>query len=391
MLNRTLRRARFPLLYAGFYLVIGAVVARVSNALALADAAPIIAGIGVFVAIALLRDTGISSLREHPAVYLGLQTVIAASLLALEPDLDFLALLFVVLSLQAVLLLSEKSGYLWLFGLALLTLLLFLINRAPGDAIAFTLTYCAAYVFVDLLAKAVVESETARERSEGLLAELRDKEATSRELAVSEERNRLAREIHDTLAQGLTGIVLQLEAAEQSLTDAPAEAASRIGRATSLARESLQEARRSVWNLLPRALEERGVEDALRDEVRRFAAEGQERTSFNVHGERLHLTSEVEKALLRVCQESLNNVRKHAAASEVSVMLSYRSDCVQLRVVDNGVGIEASAREANRAAQGRGLAGMEERARILRGTFVAGRAEPKGTLVQIEIPLAGAG
>ena len=95
------------------------------------------------------------------------------------------------------------------------------------------------------------------------ITELKQAEEALRDLAVLEERNRMAREIHDTLAQGFTGIVLQLEAGEQALEQSPADVTDHIARAKGLARESLQEARRSVWNLLPQALEERPLDGAL--------------------------------------------------------------------------------------------------------------------------------
>ncbi len=107
----------------------------------------------------------------------------------------------------------------------------------------------------------------------------------TRELAVLEERNRMAREIHDTLAQGFTGIVVQLEAAEQALDDRPDEVPDHLSRAKNLGRESLQEARRSVWDLLPQALEGRALDDALENEVHRFDAERQERATFTVSGD----------------------------------------------------------------------------------------------------------
>jgi signal transduction histidine kinase len=389
MTVRLLPRVRLPLLYGGLYLLIVASAARVPSELSFSDTVPIEVGIGLFACIAIARDSRWTALSRQPVLYLSVQTVIATTLLVVEPDVDTLALLYVVLSLQAVLLLPQTRGYFWLLGLGLLTVAIFFAFYDPEDAVPYIFTYCAAYIFTGVLATAVVESEAARTRTEALLAELREKEAALRELAVSEERNRLAREIHDTLAQGFTGIVLQLEAAEGSIEDAPEEAAGRLARAKSLARESLQEARRSVWNLLPRALEDRTVEEALRDEVRRFAAEGQERTSFNVRGERMHMASEVQTALLRVCQESLTNVRKHAAATEVSVTLSYEGDSVRLQVLDNGVGIDSGAERGGGSDRGRGLAGMAERAQILGGRFLAEQAESGGTRVFLEIPLAG--
>jgi signal transduction histidine kinase len=391
MAVRLLPRVRLPLLYGGLYLLIVAAAARAPGELSFSDAAFIEAGIGLFACIAIARDSGWTVLSRRPVLYLSLQTAIATTLLGIEPEVDTMALLYVVLSLQAVLLLPQTRGYLWLLGLSVLTFAIFFAFYDPAEAISYSFTYCAAYIFTGVLATAVVESDAARATSEGLLVELREKEAALRELAVIEERNRLAREIHDTLAQGFTGIVLQLEAAEESIGDAPKEAAARLARAKSLARESLQEARRSVWNLLPQALEDRTVEEALRDEVRRFAAEGQERTSFNVRGERTHLAVEVQTALLRVCQESLTNVRKHAEATEVSVTLSYETDSVRLQVLDNGVGIDSSVGRAGGSDRGRGLAGMEERAHILGGRFLAEETEAGGTRVLIEIPLAGVG
>jgi hypothetical protein len=142
------------------------------------DAAVILCGVGLHDS-AILRDLGVSPTGAS-AIYLSVQTLIAAVLLIIEPDLDFIALLFVVLSLQSVLLLSERSGYLWLLAFSLLTVVLFFTSRSPGDVIAFGSTYCAAYIFFGLLGKAVVESEKARETSEGLLAELKEKEASLR-------------------------------------------------------------------------------------------------------------------------------------------------------------------------------------------------------------------
>jgi signal transduction histidine kinase len=389
MALRLLPRVRLPLLYGGIYLLIIAAAARVPSEISFSDAVVVEAGIGLFACIAIARDSGRTALSRRPVLYLSLQTVIATTLLGIEPDVDTLALLYVVLSLQAVLFLPQARGYFWLLGLSLLTVAVFFAFYDPEDAIPYIFTYCAAYMFTGVLATAVVEAAAARARSEGLLAELREKEAAQRELAVSEERNRLAREIHDTLAQGFTGIVLQLEAAEESIEDSPQEAAARLARAKSLARESLQEARHSVWNLLPQALEQHTVEEALRNEVRRFAAEGQQRTSFSVRGDRMHLAPEVQTALLRVCQESLTNVRKHAAASEVRVTLSYQVDSVRLQVLDNGVGIASSAGRLDGSDRGRGLAGMEERALILGGSFLAEETESGGTRVLVEIPLAG--
>ncbi len=204
----------------------------------------------------------------------------------------------------------------------------------------------------------------------------------TRELTMLDERNRMAREIHDTLAQGFTGIVLQLEAAEQSLPDSPASTAAHIDRARKLARESLAEARRSVWALRPTVLERRTVADALRSEVRSLQDEGQLEATFAVSGSDPGLHTEIEEALLRVCQESLTNVRRHANATAVEVRLEFENDRVKLTIRDNGAGFDRRA-----VKQGCfGLLGIDERAHRCGGTAHVSSAPGEGTLVEIDIP-----
>ncbi len=193
----------------------------------------------------------------------------------------------------------------------------------------------------------------------------------ARGLAVLDERNRMAREIHDTLAQGFTGIVLQLEAGQQVLGDEQPEAAGHLERAKALARESLVEARRSVWDLLPQGLEEESLTEALEGEVDRFDGRGTEAVTFEVTGEPITTSSEVGAALLRICQEALMNVRKYAEASLVEVVLAYRKDSVKLTIRDNGAGFaqEGLPTSGGEASGGFGLTSMRQRARLLGETL----------------------
>ena len=221
---------------------------------------------------------------------------------------------------------------------------------------------------------------TERKQAEQTLLE------QTRELAVLGERNRFAREIHDTLAQGFTGIVLQLEAAEQVLGANAPEVQDHMARAKGLARESLQEARRSVWDLLPQALEQLPLDSAIREEVRRrFNGQG----SFSVSGEQRPLSPSVQTALLRICQEALANVSRHAAATRVSVKMAFHPDAVNLEVRDNGIGFDRTGAGGNdEPGGGFGLMGMEQRARQLGGTIVVDSEKGKGTVVEARIPTA---
>jgi signal transduction histidine kinase len=216
----------------------------------------------------------------------------------------------------------------------------------------------------------------------------------ARELAVLGERNRMAREIHDTLAQGFTGIILQLEAAEQAQEAAEQaqeegtkELLDHLNRAKRLARDSLQEARRSVWNLLPHALEQFPLEDALLGEVQKFGADISIKASFQVSGEQKEIPLEVQTALLRICQESLSNIKKHANASEVTVQLSYNPDAVFLDIQDNGQGFDHMRAALVTQQGGFGLNSMEQRARLLGGTLKVNSRQGFGTKVEARIPI----
>jgi PAS domain S-box-containing protein len=209
----------------------------------------------------------------------------------------------------------------------------------------------------------------------------------TRELAVLGERNRMAREIHDTLAQGFTGIILQLEAAEQAQEGNPSEVAEHINRAKNLARNSLQEARRSVWNLLPHALEQLSLDAALREEVSKFSAEGHAKASFELVGQRKELPSETQTALLRICQESLSNIKKHARASHVSVTLTYTPEAVCLNVEDDGEGFDPDQLNGVSEQGGFGLTGMGQRVKLLKGTLEITSHKSQGTLVTARVPI----
>ena len=212
--------------------------------------------------------------------------------------------------------------------------------------------------------------------------------AQARELAVLEERNRMAREMHDTLAQGFTGIVLQLEAAEQVLGDDVDETLEHLSRARQLARDSLNEARRSVWNLRPRALEQATLADAIRQSLDDYVADGRIEGSFAVEGTVRPLPAEAENTLLRIAQESLTNLRKHAHADHVWVALVYGSEIITLTIRDDGVGFDPSAPPASRhVGGGLGLVGMRERAQAI-GAHVQVDSQPgEGAQILVSLPV----
>ncbi len=209
-------------------------------------------------------------------------------------------------------------------------------------------------------------------------------------MAVVEERNRMAREIHDTLAQGFAGIILQLEAAEQAsgehAIDDPVYR--HINRAKSLARENLNEARRSVWNLRTQSVEEVNLPEALNQEIMKFNKSSDIRAHYTVEGEKRELPGEISTGMLRICQESLANIRKHSQATEVNITLSFERGLVKVTVQDNGKGFNpvVLGRKREGKSSGFGLISMQERTRNLGGTFEIQSEEGQGTLITVSIP-----
>jgi signal transduction histidine kinase len=206
------------------------------------------------------------------------------------------------------------------------------------------------------------------------------------------ERQRLAHEIHDTLAQGFTSIVTQLEAADQVLATAPDVAREHLDRARRTARDNLTEARRTVEALRPQPLERAALSEALRDVVDRWRAGHGEpiAVSITVDGQPSTAPPDTDAALLRVAQEALTNVARHAGATRVDLTLSYLDDLVLLDIADDGVGFAADAVTGGSVeAGGYGLLAMRERMLGVGGDLVVESAPGDGTTVAARIPLPG--
>ena len=201
---------------------------------------------------------------------------------------------------------------------------------------------------------------------------------------VVEERTRIAREIHDTLAQGFTGIVIQLEVAEDVLTEQPETARLHVLRARTLARESLAEARRSVWALRPLALGADDLGYAFLHLVRKLTEESGTQIGFTLRGVLRPLSQDVEHHLLRIGQEALTNALKHARATEIRVTLTCATDRLELRVEDRGEGFEP---DSPTHRPGLGLRGMQERADSLGGKLSISSERGEGTRVEVVVPL----
>jgi len=195
------------------------------------------------------------------------------------------------------------------------------------------------------------------------------------------ERQRLAGEIHDTLAQGFSSILMLIQAADAQLEHAPGNARAQLALAAQTARENLAEARTLVTGLASAQLQAGTLTDALRRLTERSAAELGIRASFDASGPERPLDAATEVVLLRTGQEALANVRKHASAVQVAVRLRYAGDQVQLEVTDDGVGFDPAVVNG-----GYGLRGMRVRVAEAGGSVTVASAPGKGTSVLAEVP-----
>jgi signal transduction histidine kinase len=206
----------------------------------------------------------------------------------------------------------------------------------------------------------------------------------SREAAVIAERNRMARDIHDTLAQGFTGVIVQLEAAADATSRRLAdEADEHLRRARDLARDSLREARRSVQALRPTALLNQDLSEALKNLIREMTAGTKLRAEFLLQGEARQLSAELEDELLRIGQEVLTNTLRHADATEFNAVLMFGPQELRLELCDNGCGFDPHAKH-----DGFGLLGIRERIEGRGGRLTIHSTPNKGTTVSIIAPTA---
>jgi signal transduction histidine kinase len=235
---------------------------------------------------------------------------------------------------------------------------------------------------INELAESNEKLATALDENAGLHEQLL---AQAREAGVFDERQRMAREIHDTLAQGLTGIITQLQAADRAADD---EGRRRhLGQVHALAKDSLMEARRSVQALRPEPLVDSRLPEAVSELGRRWSETAGVPIKIEVTGEVRPMRPELEVTLFRVTQEALSNAGKHARASLVVLTLSYSDDMVILDVRDDGVGFDPLCDKGKTSdGTGFGMQAMKQRLQLIAGTLIVESAPGEGTAVNAQVP-----
>ena len=209
------------------------------------------------------------------------------------------------------------------------------------------------------------------------------------ELAIAEERQRMAREIHDTLAQGLAGIKLQLDAVESALEFHREELAlERLSKARQLSSESLTEARRSVWALNSKSLEGKKLSNGLRDSIRGLTEGTGIEVNFDIFEEIPTLPSELESDLLRIAQEAVVNAVKHANTNKVLIFLRAEGDGIILKVQDDGRGFISRDDQYKKVdGSGFGLIAMQDRINRHGGNLIIESKPNKGTTIIAKVNL----
>ncbi|MHB9857529.1 sensor histidine kinase [Streptomyces sp. YIM S03343] len=326
--------------------------------------------------------------RRAAALWLAVLSAVWLVLLALSADAVWVAFPLYILQLH---LLPRRVGLAAVAATVTAAVVGFTVHQdffSPAMAIGPAIGAAVAIAVVRGYQALYRESEHRRRLIEELTATRADLATAEHTAGVLAERERLAREIHDTLAQGLTSIQLLLRAAERALPDQPDRAARHVEQARQAAVDNLAEARRFVAALTPPALEDTTLADALD----RLCATAGARHRLTAH---LHLTGTPaplptahEVALLRIAQSALANTVRHAQATAADITLDYTDDHVTLHVVDDGTGFDTGRPPGpDPGSGGFGLAAMRARTHALGGTLVIESVPGQGTALTTRLPL----
>ena len=329
-----------------------------------------------------------SSLRAH--IYLAVQMILVFVGSLFFYELDFFAMLYIVLCGQAAYLLSRRDSLIWTGILVVATAVAQIIQFGIPVAFSFILLYEAGLIFVAAFVRLVLHADAARQHSEQLLADLQAAHQQlqtyanqAEELAVANERTRLARDLHDSVAQTLYGLTLQAEAASRKLTAGQNEAVQDyLAAIQEDAKQTLQETRLLIFELRPPILESSGLAAAL--QARLDTVEARSGLTMHVALEEIGcLPAHLETGLYRIAQEALNNSAKYALASTLDVQLHRKNGQVCLKIGDDGIGFEPTAVPPGSV----GLQGMAERVAQLNGRLTINSAPGQGTQILVEVPL----
>ena len=314
---------------------------------------------------------------------------LVAALMFLQPGWTMYPVLYITPITLAILSLPLRAGVYWIAVYTVVTAMSFAVGINLGEGLVALFLYGVLYAFIGAFAGALARADAARRESQALLEELQQAHRQlqeyalrAEEMAVVEERNRLAREMHDTLGHRLTVASVQLEGAQRLCPTDPERAATMVGTVRLQVREALNELRGTVATL--RTPIEADLH--LRSALKRLVDHYEQATGLTIHRvlpeELPELLDTHRLALYRAAQEALTNVQRHAGASQVWLMLNASNRAITLLVGDDGRGLTMRAEQS-----GFGLRGLQERAAQLGGELYLEPRRGGGTQLSFRLPL----
>jgi signal transduction histidine kinase len=299
---------------------------------------------------------------------------------------DFYALLFIPLCIQAVFELPRKTGYAWVIGFTLVTVITLLYIYGLGIGLQFGLTYIFAFFFITMLAVLYVNAEEARKELQKAHLQLQEYSDKAEELATIQERNRLARELHDSVTQALYSLTLYAEAASRELSAGDLEVVGKhLNELRYTSQQALQEMRLLIFELQPPILDRDGLVIALQERLEAVESRTGIETEIDLTLEE-RLPPKIEVGLYGIAREALNNILKHAQATRVKVSLSESNGRVRLEIDDNGIGL---IKDKTESGGGMGIKGMQERANQIGANLTLETKAEGGMLLWVEVPYDG--
>jgi len=340
---------------------------------------------GVLFALSTKFEKVITRLR----LYFLAQTIIVIILMLPEPNTGIFQMLFFMLSAQAMVSFSEQEGYIWVGVFTVATGIILLSTFSVRDGLLVLLPYATGYWFFAAFARALASAEQSRKESQVLLAELQAAHQQLQEyadqieeLAVAEERNRLAREMHDTLGHRLTVASVQLEGAQRLISDDPEKASDMVGTVRDQVRDALGELRSTVATLREPIQTDLSLDRALKRLAASFEGATALGVALTLPNEEYTVPDAHRLTIYRTAQEALTNVQRHAQAQQVWLDLAYTSEQITLTVRDDGVGIPNEIDSTSF-----GLRGLRERVIQLDGNILFDNHTEGGTYIEVSLPL----
>jgi len=331
-----------------------------------------------------LRDR--SQLYTH--IILAVQTGILVILSLLPPRYDFYSTMFLTLALQAVYVFSGKIAFRWIGAFAMVGAVLLLYGQGWSRGLPLVVSITVAVFLVGAFVVLVRRTEAAHQESQTLLAELQKTHqqlqiytAQAEQLAVVKDRNRLARDLHDSVSQTIFSMRLTADAVRILQQRDPTQVSPQLDKLQELAQSALNKMRTLIHELRPSIVAEHGLAAALRHHVTLMERQHGFKVALDISGEP-HLSEEAAEQLYHVVEEALNNVLKHGQTDSATVTLRSEQNRVFLEVADNGKGFTQKDIDKDKNV---GLSSMRERVESVGGSLVIDSSPGEGTRITVEV------